>query len=344
MKVKMNTRGLVMTKNMGLTFLLLCLFSIGSNIHAGGHAHHGETLKVDLNDKKVIKDLSELNLNFEDFMSDFRDIISEARDGDVVGNGGGQIEGQVQFYLNSLPSFIMSALNQDIIYFTQVEKEVLERIAKNITENAADIVYIDNNPNDFFSSDEDGAIRIAKTGFHPKYPIFLNRTMIYSMFENDVNFNILSVLVHELGHQAGIKSHRGLDDLGAKMELVSRFSRDKVFYEIGNNGVSVEIFNHGTLSSRTSILVTYFNQSLTVKAWDFKKLQSKCGTGFPAGFQLLNPHWTSRPVSNRKVKTIKLAGWMNIVCVQRSGSYISSADFEITLTLSNVVDYKTKID
>ncbi|MCP4913191.1 MAG: hypothetical protein GY909_08725 [Oligoflexia bacterium] len=337
-------------KNMVLGFLVLVL---SFSTQAFERKVEGEKLDQMIKlDKKVLEEIrmtpheiKTLNGFFDRELMDFRDIIRDARDGDVVGNGGGHLEGQIQFYLSSLSSFIRTALNQNMIRFSDKEEAILNMILKNIAEKQPEVLYVDGNPNNFFNDQHDGEVRIAKTGFSSDYPIFINRTLAYKIFKAEEKFNSVALLVHELGHQAGIKSHSLLDTIGSKVSIVTEFNRSNIRYDVYAGEVSIDFFNHGVHDSRSSILVNYFNQTLNINSWDHRKLQAKCGADYYVGFQIENPHWVSRIEVDRKYRNISFGGWMNIVCVQQMGfsKKTVSVDFEVKLRMGNTIEYKTII-
>lgn len=337
-------------KNMVLGFFVLVL---SFSTQAFERKIEGEKLDQILKiDKKVLEEIRMtpeevklLNGFFDRELMDFREIIRDARDGDVVGNGGGHLEGQVQFYLSSLSSFIKTALNQNMINFSNQEKAILDVILKNIAQKQPEIVYVDGNPKNFFNDQHDGEIRIAKTGFSLEYPIFINRTLAYKILKAEEKFNSVALLVHELGHQAGIKSHSLLDTLGSKVSIVTEFTRSNIRYDVYAGEVSIDFFNHGVYNSRSSILVNYFNQTLNINSWDHRAIQARCGGDLAAGFQIENPHWLSRIEADRKYRVISFGGWMNIVCVSQlgSGTRVVSADFEVKLRMGNGIEYRTEI-
>lgn len=260
------------------------------------------------------------NNEFNSFLQNFGIDPAHLRGGDVVGNGGGLLEGQAYFYYHSLENHLLTALEQNAIEFSADERKVLQRILKSLPdmEQEGKIIFLD--PSEyrgfFFTPGVDTAPRVAKTGHSMDFPIFINTSMVYKRIDGDLRF-WLGTLVHELGHQVGIANHLFLEELGAKVISTSELSRDTITAEMGKGSrLEITSYNHYFIDGSADLFVSYNSQHHVVRDWDKDELRQVCGRHYFAGLLVDNLHWTQRALTDMSDGVLFHAGgWATIKCL-----------------------------
>lgn len=98
----------------------------------------------------------------------------------------------------------------------------------------------------FFQDVSDPQVRVAKTIFEPAAPIFINLDQVYdsSTSQPSVDYpSSLAILIHELGHQVGVRSHSSLDDLGSKFRSYISSDSDEVSRIVGEDHLTLSVLN-----------------------------------------------------------------------------------------------------
>lgn len=135
------------------------------------------------------------------------------------------LRGGYFFYASKIKSIIDLCLVSQRCAGQTDYREALLAIQKNLIQHPyVELLFINSSYSEIFFSDFEGEVeRLAKTGFSPDFPILINEKIV----SDSVDFTVsISLLVHELGHQAGMSSHSFLDKLGAE---VRRFYLDEQF-------------------------------------------------------------------------------------------------------------------
>lgn len=157
--------------------------------------------------------------------------ISFARNGsgggDIVGNGGGLGEQNFIYALAHLPEFISITLQYDTMSEDQRDDLTsIFKIARTQYNKSDKLKFLSEKDHPgFFRSSTDPEIRLAKTDFSPDSLIYVNLDLIYKR-DAAGDLQILSMptmvasLVHEFGHQAGLRDHHYLDLLGARVRRI----------------------------------------------------------------------------------------------------------------------------
>lgn len=241
--------------------------------------------------------------------------MEHASGSDIIGNGTGVAEQNIQYMLRKLDRHLANCLNDRSCLESSEDKTVLKAIlklamSKRSAQNA--VVYLDEAGFDkVFGGFGDLDQRVAKTGFDPEFPVFINVTEIYENgLESDLSF-ILGLLVHELGHQLGIASHTYLD----KISAAARASFDKLskIYSFEDQGLSVELihftsqdtvgFDYGVL--RVNDSQNFFSVEISERI---------C----PAGARLTGLGWSNlhfdRPSRHIGNVDLKIKAWGNAFC------------------------------
>lgn len=222
--------------------------------------------------------------------------------GSVVNNGAGIVEQNFQYAYVSLDRIANDCLAAKNCQLTDDENKILKKIAvitaKNLL-NPRKIIFVSEKASPgFFTTGPTEKNRIAKTSLDAFSPIFVNRDLLYtSKGMPALNFpEILAILAHELGHQAGEADHEILDTLGAKLRIVSELQ--SLIYKINASDsddlkVTVSVINHEHPLKSAELLVTWgntYSRSLS------QNIQEKLSCSSPfltvVGFELQNGHFT----------------------------------------------------
>ena len=129
---------------------------------------------------------------------------------DEVGNGAGLYENRVALIWEKLPGYFEQTLEYAELDLEQKEI-ILELVGKWENLNRETEIKFENQDDRFFI---DGEYRFAMTGSSINSPIIFNLEKLYQVELSDLNFSLISILVHELGHKIGLKNHFQLDILG----------------------------------------------------------------------------------------------------------------------------------
>lgn len=277
--------------------------------------------------------LTEKNERFERFLDENNEILTQARMGDVVGNGGGLVEAQVAFFYNSLPKAITSAIEFNQRQFNPDDMKILTHILNNVQQSSYEEKILMLNDQKFFNSEGDQEIRAAKTGFDQKYQIFINRELLYQNVEK-VESLIVPLLIHEFGHQAGVSSHSYLEELGTKVKFILDSKKDFLTQDSEYGSIWLTAYNYVSTGGWADLVVIVGDQLTRVKKIDYDELKKLCKGHFPGGFEYSNLHWERRPVSNDYIYSSYANAWMDLRCDTLEGDmFMVSADVEIVINI-----------
>lgn len=253
--------------------------------------------------------------------------------GDIVGNGAGLAELNLAYVYRSIPSFIDRYLNSPNNGLRQNDKKTLlqiKRIVEERTSYSNVFEFVAKEDLSLIFNGEDD--RIAMTGFSQEFPIYINKALLYQTPELSTDLPLqASIIIHELGHQTGIKSHKYLDYLGAAVQnyLQKRFSSHEL--DLGG-GLSIKIFNR-TADDYTipQVLLTHLKERAEIT----RELRSNivCPDGRQAiAFDMRNAHW-ERPEDE---KTAKFNFWSKLICPYRGTTRSYEKDYSIIISLPSL--------
>lgn len=334
----------------------LHLFINGSDTHArsGDTVGNGRVIEGDFNGdidiEETIKDLfltpselEERNDKFQNLLDDMGIDPTQVRSGDTVGNGGGLLEAQASLAYLNLSKHIISSFEQNYISFSDLDREVLMKILNGLAKNPSPekILFLseEDHPGFFYEAGVDPAPRVAKTGFSLDFPIFINRDMVYKTPDMNSRFWI-GLLIHEMGHQVGIRNHGYLDQLGARVVAVSEMNRTEMsFIMAPRTAVDVSLYNHDFIDGTPDLSVSHNGKLHSVTDWYNPNLRRTCGPYLQySGVSISNLHWKNRGEFGPGTgMTIKAGAWAKIKCRDpRAGVFYNQAtDVEIKLTIED---------
>ncbi len=178
--------------------------------------------------------------------------------GDEVGNGAGYYENRVSFVFQNLGNY----LNSNNSNLSNEEKDIIAEINKDldIILESSNLIFLPQNDSFFI----DNEFRLAYTFDRIGADIYFNLDILYNIPQQELSTTIISILVHELGHQIGIQDHFKLDMLGNKIAQSSIKKYTTYFFgEIDQMGFfEVTSFNHPETSDL--IILNFQNSSINL--------------------------------------------------------------------------------
>lgn len=280
----------------------------------------------------------------ENFDLRTRPLVEAFSTGDMVGNGGGLLEQNFYQAYYLVQSAIENCLYDATCDLTLDQKELLRKINQTyilkIDQELPLIFLKESQSNGFFNEDSNKESRLAKTGFSEKFPIFINTTLALSITENIPA--MIGILIHELGHQAGVLSHSALDELATKVRFlwIDGWVESKV--RVANRLLSARLFSSKN-NYTTASLSFVFDQK--VHSLDhLVKEQVSCLPGETVyGFYLSNGAW-QRPTSERIKFSIKLKYWIDIYCMDSDGSiWPMQKDLTLDFKFKKYLDFVSEL-
>ncbi len=255
--------------------------------------------------------------------------------GDIIGNGGGLVEQEFRFAYRRLPRIIATCEESQFCPFTGVERESLIRIkdvaSKFLNMKDRLIFLSESKYPGFFRDSRDAEVRIAKTAFIPGAPIFVNLDLLYIENKPSIEFStMISLLVHELGHQIGIKSHSELDDMGAKLRDYLTQDTRLTSFEVHGGLAQVRVFNLQKIDFNAEVFFSYRGTVIPLTSRIRDELSCKRKKSMAIGFELTNSHW-DRFRSDRGVSILGYNAWIKVRCLELSTSAIWTEDKDLHL-------------
>lgn len=224
------------------------------------------------------------------------DVVGNGTPGDVVGNGGGVIEGTLQYLAKNLNVYIHQAiLYADYEYppdFMQALSEIHTSVA--MREKPIELIFLSGDTAvNFFTDLHDQQIRAAKTGFSEDYAIYINIDYLYAN-QQISREHLLGLLVHEVGHQVGYKSHSFLDIVAAEVVRVINLKMNHLeSIAIGDDFVDVQFLNYDFNGSKAHLAVSYADKTTFISGWNVEEFKPVCGHYFPIGYRYRNLAWSN---------------------------------------------------
>lgn len=277
------------------------------------------------------------------------ELIRRLGSGDIAGNGGGRLEADFHYAYTLIPKLIKDCVESPICPLMPEEQKIINDIwlltvVNNVKKHK--FVFLNGkDAEDLFFDEHDQQVRVAVTGFERYAPIFINLDMIYS--DADVLNHmgrIIQIIIHEVGHQTGVKSHSVLDSLGGKIR--NFFARET--FRVDNNvgGTDIKVittnFNSPYINSVTTINWSQWaNRGHGGSQIDLTKEfaeKAKCeGAGRKLNsFKVSNLHW-GRVKQEGTNYVLPLKGWIDFKCEDiNTVHWTEEADFVIKLKFEYV--------
>lgn len=257
---------------------------------------------------------------------------------DIVGNGGGYIEQNFKYVYQGLDRTISQCLSVPFCAGTKEDQEILRAIRDIILEHRDDknrVVFLkDTDFDHFFNTELDPGERIAKTGFSPEFPIFINLSLVEEMkIGKDLSL-ILGILAHEIGHQVGISSHAYLDSLASKLRSV--FYENTLTIEMDQVSLPMKfmVFKARQNFAHDETLLSAEGQLVRMPRLALQYLCARKADLI--GTTISNPHWNS-PVYRAGELHVSVEAWGDFSCSSSDGSFFVEKK---TVTFTVVFDRK----
>lgn len=275
--------------------------------------------------------------------------------GDAGGTGAGVAEQYITFGYMNLEKYIGLCLAAESCRLTMEERTLLRAIREAMpqerkTKDQIEFRSETKEPGFFFL---EGQVRIAKTFESVGSLIYVNQDLLYSKGPLGDTISIsfstaIALLIHELGHHQGEKSHLALDVLGAKVAtLLKNQSQEISVSPADNNAVATAINYPQNAGNFTQILVT--DGSLTLDYTDVVKRAVKCpGQDAELAYLMVwNLHWM-RPYWDRKLESgynrIPLRGQITIQCIRQDGAAVTQdQDLVIDIGFDRSTEWKLSL-
>jgi hypothetical protein len=262
--------------------------------------------------------------------------------GSVVGNGAGLVENNFQYSYSMIPALITACLASAQCPLTTAEQSLLKSIREIATENASNrdrLIFVsDADEQGFFDTGVSEKHRIAKTGLTRSDVIYVNTDLLYDgKGKPRLDYpSIISILIHEIGHQTGEPDHATLDILGGKIRALAY---DKT------TPYSIQMENGD------EIAVTILNTDLPMRTADFyfswqgvgsTKATSQITNGLTcskknsnlAGIELTNgAFFLTRPFSNATISDVGFSVWARLFCYAKKNSMVVVENYSIRVKI-----------
>ncbi|MCB9082962.1 MAG: hypothetical protein H6624_01395 [Bdellovibrionaceae bacterium] len=265
--------------------------------------------------------------------------------GDVVGNGIGLAEKRFHYVFQNIESFVGLCLSGNLCKLTASEQALALKILEAMPQER-----LQKKPLQFESEKKrpgffviDGKVKAAKTGPRIGVPIYINldmtvRQTFYGSSEPMGEPEVLSILMHELGHHHGIEDEDQLDIFGSKFQtaLAAELQRVELGFHAAN--VQVSVLNTPALGVLPQVWITDGLQMFDLSHMVLPYLT--CPAGYTmSGGHISNTHWswkTTPDPTYPAVWYIWIEGFAMPYCT-RGGVYQSVSQgslFKIGMALS----------
>jgi hypothetical protein len=239
--------------------------------------------------------------------------------GDIVGNGGGKAEADFKYTYRKLYKFITDCELSYKCFTTDRQKSILRKIKQIslINMNKKDkMIFVDEHKiPGFFRDEHDPQVRVAKTGFDSDSPIFINLDLIYNHSSEPYDIpSIVAILIHEIGHQTGIREHAMLDDLGAIVRNFLNSEKLQSKMTINGNTVNLTAFNFHDDDVYAELNLHYVGYNIELGSRIHSESQCSTKDTNLVGYKIENIHF-ERSVRRNKKHHVKAKAWITLNCM-----------------------------
>ena len=245
------------------------------------------------------------------------------RGGDIIGNGGGIAESNFVHAYTRLYKLIDNCLSSD--FCSRNEREfydlltIREATSDNFrTTSRLEFTTPDKTPGIFFTNDSD-VVRLAVTGNKETDPIYVNLDILYTQKDGKsypaLSYGeIVSILIHEIGHNVKIKGdHAHLDFLGS---LVRDFMEKKFVsheYLVFDTVFNVNLMNFSQQMKVSEFWVNWEDKTKNITEEVY--LNSYCRNGDKPFSIKFNNYHIEKIQSNSDQVVMPINLWGELVCL-----------------------------
>jgi len=273
--------------------------------------------------------------------------------GDLVNNGGGFAEKNIQFAYQRLGTYIQMCLTSEFCKIDGTQKQILNQIAAGLKDEQSvpgqlQFLSEKSKPGTFILN---GEVKVAKTGSKVGSPIIVNVDLLYT--KNSMGIYIptslpeaVAILIHELGHHYGNYSHTDLDLLGVRVAMLLENNIYNTPLIPWSQLISASFINTGSEDAFPDIIIYVQDQAIDIS--DKYRNAVFCPefsipipilpipdipvkTGRPKGSIVHNVHWDKFDIKKENHVRLSISGDLSHKCKDKSVSFRSQ-------------DYRLKID
>ncbi len=266
--------------------------------------------------------------------------------GNVIGNGAGLVENQFQFAYSTISSVATQCAEFKKCETNAVENKLLTQISLIIQKNSTNVerlLFLSEKLNPgFFNTGENEQHRIAKTKLQENSTIYVNLDQIYSADGKPaLDYpTIISILTHELGHQAGERNHAKLDILGNKLKKVvlQKLARHQMNFGENNDSVEILMMSHDFPVRTSELIVSWGTKSLDATSGIIEILSCRSPQKSIAGFEFQNGHFLV--ANTNATNVINFGLWVDIYCYSPETKTVEVEKYEMKLQINPELSIK----
>ncbi len=258
--------------------------------------------------------------------------------GSIVGNGAGLVESNFQYSYLMLPSLIGSCFASKECAPTTSEKILMLKISEIAVQNASNperllFVSAASRPG-FFDTAPGEKHRLAKTSLTSDQPIFVNTDMLYDdAGKPRLDYpSIISVLIHEIGHQSGEVNHATLDILGAKIRKFAFEMTTPLSVEMENGDkIEVTIVNTNLAARSSDVYVGWHGiGSAKVTTQLTSSLACSNKNAIQTGTEIFNgAFFFTKPFKDATINDVGFSAWIRLHCAAKKNSRATTESYSV---------------
>ncbi len=273
--------------------------------------------------------------------------------GNIIGNGAGLVENQFQFAYSTLNSVATQCSESHRCELTSDETKILQKIHAITIKNHSNperLLFLSENRNPgFFQTGDNENHRIAKTTLDPHSAIYVNLDLIYSSDGKPVLDypTIVSILTHEVGHQAGELNHAKLDILGNKLKKVvsQRLSRHRFDFSAkqgeATEVIEILLISHEYPVRNSEFIISWDLESRNVTSDLVSQLTCQNSSQSVAGFEFQNGHYILNQKNQSAEDAINFGLWIDVYCYSSATNTVEVEKYDMKLEIKKDMSLKT---
>lgn len=242
--------------------------------------------------------------------------------GDIVGNGGGIAEANFIHAFTNLSKIIQTCIQtQSCNSLTHENLELLgsiEELSRNNYKKIEKLNFVKakKHPGLFETNDSD-EIRLAVTGLKEDSPIYINLDLLYETVNGKsvpvLNIGeIVSILVHETGHNVGFHNHSILDFLGSIVRDFISQKHNTFEYQIENMTFELNLINYPDYLTLDQFWVSWGDESRDITEIIHRNYFCDDGSK-PYGISFENVHRDRTEDYGEKL-SLPVKSWVKVTC------------------------------
>ena len=211
-------------------------------------------------------------------------------------------------------------------------KKIIDIVEKN--QNKKDrLIFLSEKLNPgFFTTGDAEENRIAKTFLNADSSIYINVDQLYKESgQSALSYEqVVAILIHELGHQAGVKEHAPLDILGTKVANFLQSHIDHYSFVPDDDSKKIDVLvGDFSFPVKSALLIFNGKNNDSVNLTDvlYNSLECKYSSESFSGVELSNGHFEFDSKNNLNFKA-----WVKILCYESFSDSIMSYRKNLSLS------------